>query len=75
MGSRISFSREVLRIEQVAQKHQDMANSLRFYYNEPNLSLRDPKFVGYSPDDVQRELNKRLMELDRRLRIWHFKRA
>lgn len=65
MGGRVSFSPEILRIEVVAQKHQDMEKSLRFYYTEPNLELRDSKFVGYSKDDVRQELNERLIELDR----------
>jgi hypothetical protein len=65
MGSSVSFSGEVLRIQEVAQKHRDTDKSLRFYYTAPGLPQRDLKFVGYSPNDVQRELGKRLSELDR----------
>jgi len=65
MGSRVSFSPEVLKIEEVAQVHEDMAKSLRFYYSAPGLEQRDAKFVGYSIEDVRRELELRLGELDR----------
>ena len=65
MGDRVSFSREVLKIDQVARKQLDMDKSLRFYYTEPNLALRDPKFIGYSIGDVRQELEERLNELDR----------
>jgi len=65
MGSRVSFSMEVLRIEEVAQMHDDTAKSLRFYYNAPGLAQRDAKFVGYSIEDVRQELAGHLGELER----------
>jgi hypothetical protein len=65
MGNRVSFSSEVLRIEGVARMHDDTAKSLRFYYTAPCLAQRDPKFVGYSIEDVRQELDERLCELDR----------
>ena len=65
MGNRVSFSKEVLTIEKVAQKHRDFENGLRFYYNAPGLPRRDLKFVGYSRDDLVRELDERLRDLDR----------
>jgi len=65
MGSRVSFSKEVLTVEKVAGKHRDVENSLRFYYRQPGLTQRDPKFVGYSSAEVQAELDNRLREVDR----------
>ena len=65
MGSRVSFSPEVLKIEEVAQMQHDIEKSLRFYYAAPNLAQHDLKFIGYSIEDVRRELEKRLRELDR----------
>jgi len=65
MGRRISFSADVLRIEEVAQKQREMEKSLYFYYTSPGLPQRDLKFVGYSPDEIRLELEKRLSELDR----------
>jgi hypothetical protein len=65
MGNRVSFSPDILRIGQVAEKHTDIERSLIYYYHEPGLPLRDPKFVGYSNEEVQTEFRERRLELDR----------
>jgi hypothetical protein len=65
MGDRISFSSELLRFEEVALSHADIANSIRFYYTAPSLANLDPKFIGYTVEETQREQNLRLDELDK----------
>ncbi len=65
MGNRISFCPELLRFEDVAVSHSDTAKSIRFYYTAPSLVSRDPKFTGYSVQEVQQEENLRLDELDK----------
>ena len=65
MGNRNSFSSEILKFEEVAQKHRDIEKSLHFYYSEPDLASRDSKFIGYTVDEVRAELQARLRELDR----------
>ena len=44
--------------------YSDSERSLRFYYNEPGIENRDPKFLGYTPKEVQEELKERIDELD-----------
>jgi hypothetical protein len=65
MGDRISFSRELLRFEEVAASHSDIAKSIRFYYAAQLLEPRDPKFIGYSNPEIRQEQNLRLEDLDR----------
>jgi hypothetical protein len=65
MGDRISFSPEVLRFEEVALSHSDIAKSIRFYYTAPSLETRDPKFIGYSIAEIQQEQDLRLEDLDK----------
>jgi hypothetical protein len=64
MVRRVSFSSEVLRIDNVAQMYADTEKSLRFYYDSPGIEHRDTKFLGYSHDEVRQELQERLRELD-----------
>jgi hypothetical protein len=65
MGDRISFSPELLQFDELAVSRSDTKNSLRFYYTAPSIENRDKKFIGYSIQDTQRELNLRLEEIDK----------
>lgn len=65
MPSRISFSSEVLRLDEVVLVYTDTGNSIRFYYDSPNIQRRDVKFVGYSNIEIRQERDERLRELER----------
>jgi len=65
MGNRISLSQEVFGIEEVAVSHLDFDRSIRFYYSNPSTQQLDPKFVGYSPIELEQERDERLEELDK----------
>ncbi len=65
MGDRVSFSQDDLPFDLVADTYSDTARSIRFYYSAPLIETRDPKFVGYSVEEVRQEQNLRLDELDR----------
>jgi hypothetical protein len=65
MGDKISFSAEVLQFDDVAVSHSDIERSIRFYYAAPSMEIRDTKFIGYTPQEIQEEQNLRLGELDK----------
>ena len=59
------MSPEPLELEEVALSHSDIANSIRFYYSQAAGQGLDPKFAGYSRDELERERDQRLEDLDR----------
>jgi len=65
MGSRVPLSPERLVFEEVATAHSDIEKSIRFYYGQPSIETLDPKFIGYTPDQVAEERDERLAYLDR----------
>lgn len=60
----MSFQPEPLELEAVALSHRDIAASIRFFYSQAVGQRLDPKFIGYSIADVDRERDQRLEELD-----------
>ncbi|HTV40007.1 MAG TPA: hypothetical protein VMF08_05495 [Candidatus Sulfotelmatobacter sp.] len=54
-----------MRLDEVAWVYTDTTNSIRFYYDSPNLQLRDSKFVGYTIAEIRKERDDRLCEVER----------
>jgi hypothetical protein len=52
------------RLEDVAKFYSDTQKSLYYYYSNGSLGNLDPKFVGYSPEELSQERSGHLRTLD-----------
>lgn len=63
MAKRVSFSREHLKLPEIAEHHRDLESSLTLYFSTASPSYM-VRFAGYAPAEVTKELGKRLREAD-----------
>jgi uncharacterized protein YutE (UPF0331/DUF86 family) len=63
MPERVTFSKRHPDIQQLAHYYDDVSNSLRLYFSPaaPSFSVR---FKTYKPDEINKEMNERLDELE-----------
>ena len=63
MAERVTFSKRHPDIQLLAHYYDDVAKSLRLYFSPaaPSFSVR---FANYKPDEINKEMNERLAELE-----------
>ena len=60
---RVSFSGQNLELEEIGRYHADIDNSLRRYFSWENATT-EARFVGYTRNDLERELASTLAEVE-----------
>ncbi len=63
MPERVTFSKQHPDIQELAHYYDDVADSLRLYFSPVSPSFR-VRFKTYKPDEINREMNERLAELE-----------
>lgn len=61
---RVSFSGEHLELPGISRHHLDIETSVRDYFSLRNPRL-EPRFTGYTPDEIRKELASTLEENER----------
>lgn len=70
MPDKVSFSNASQTLEEISDYYQIMTEALRKYYNVTNMSHSiPPRFVGLSREELEKELNEKLNELDKNVSL------
>jgi hypothetical protein len=65
MSDKVSFSYASQTLEEINDYYQVMSEALRKYYNVADMGNSiPPRFIGLSREELEKELNERLNELD-----------
>ena len=64
MAERVSLSPDTPDFAEVADFYADTERSIRHYYASPIIGTLDPKFIGYSQQDLNDERDQHLFTLD-----------
>jgi hypothetical protein len=64
MANKVSLSDQNSSLEDIEEYYVDSENALNSYY-EPSNASRNPKFIGYTKDEIDNELKSRKKSLDR----------
>jgi uncharacterized protein YutE (UPF0331/DUF86 family) len=63
MPEKVTFSKRHTDIQQLAHYYDDVTKSLRLYFS-PAAPLFSVRFDHYKPDEITKEMNERLAELE-----------
>jgi hypothetical protein len=64
MAERVSLSSDMPGFADVADFYSDTQRSIRHYYASPAIGTLDPKFIGYSLQELSNEREEHLSTLD-----------
>jgi hypothetical protein len=70
MSDKVSFSYASQTLEEINDYYQVMSEALRKYYNVADMGNSiPPRFIGLSREELEKELNERLNELDKNVSL------
>jgi hypothetical protein len=70
MSDKVSFSSASQTLEEISDYYKVMTEALRKYYNVTDMGNPiPPRFIGLSREELEKELNERLFELDKNVSL------